>query len=118
MWRKTFALWLQSCERTRRTRIRASRKRTSKVSHAMNNDKTPNPADNGVGSTGGSALTCYRCNNEHHQCVCPELAETWEDSGCCGMCDGSGVIDGYEDDPNWYHPGETKPCPQCGGTGL
>lgn len=59
---------------------------------------------------------CVRCKNEPHQCLC-DLAASWEESGCCGMCDGSGVIDGYEDDPNWYQPGETKPCPQCGGTG-
>ena len=41
-----------------------------------------------------------------------------EDVGSCGMCDGTGLIDGYDDDPNWYAPGETKPCPQCGGTGI
>lgn len=65
--------------------------------------------------TPGSEV-CPDCGNAPHQCMC-ELAESWEDSGCCGMCDGSGVIDGYEDDPNWYQPGEMKPCPQCGGTG-
>jgi hypothetical protein len=60
--------------------------------------------------------TCPGCGNEPHQCMC-DLSDIWDDSGCCGMCDGTGVIDGYDDDPNWYHPGETKPCPQCGGTG-
>lgn len=34
------------------------------------------------------------------------------------MCDGTGQIDAYEDDPNWYQPGEMKPCPQCGGAGV
>ena len=56
----------------------------------MNDPQSQTGPRNGVGSgASGSAPRCYRCNNEPHQCVCSELAETWEDSGCCGMCDGS-----------------------------
>lgn len=85
----------------------------------MSNQKTEanqNGRASGLAAAPSSAI-CTRCNQKPHQCLC-ELASSWEDSGCCGMCDGSGVIDGYEDDPNWYEPGETKPCPQCGGSGL
>jgi hypothetical protein len=49
--------------------------------------------------------------------LCDDIRDSDDDGGVCGMCDGSGKIDAYEDDPNWYHPGEMKPCPQCGGTG-
>lgn len=68
-------------------------------------------------STLGHPNRCEKCEQERHQCIC-DLAASWEDSGCCGMCDGTGQIDAYEDDPNWYQPGEMKPCPQCGGAGV
>lgn len=35
----------------------------------------------------------------------------------CGGCDGGGGHDGYDEDPNWYQPGEIAPCPQCGARG-
>lgn len=44
--------------------------------------------------------------------------DDYESGGCCGACDGTGSVDGYEQDPNWYHPGELAPCPWCGGSGL
>ena len=65
-----------------------------------------------VSASPGSAGSCPDCREEWHQCLC-ELANASE----CGMCDGSGLIDGYDDDPNWYAPGEMKTCPQCGGAG-
>lgn len=58
---------------------------------------------------------CECCGNPLHQCVCESV---FDDADVCGMCDGAGMIDAYEDDPNWYHPGEMKPCPQCGGAGA
>lgn len=35
----------------------------------------------------------------------------------CNACVGEGGHDGYEEDPNWYHPGEMTQCCQCGGNG-
>ena len=35
----------------------------------------------------------------------------------CHWCGGDGWIDGYEDDPLWYAPGELERCSSCGGTG-
>lgn len=37
--------------------------------------------------------------------------------GECTACGGEGGHDGYEDDPNWYRPGEIVPCCQCDGGG-
>lgn len=70
--------------------------------------KTTPPADD-----------CQCCGNAFHQCICSCVFDDVDyELGGCGMCDGAGSIDGYEDDPNWYEPGEVKPCPQCGGTGA
>lgn len=37
--------------------------------------------------------------------------------GDCFHCGGDGYIDGYEDDPLWFEPGEMERCASCGGTG-
>lgn len=50
------------------------------------------------------AMTCFLCDCEME----------WED---CSECGGEGGFDGYEEDPNWYQPGEIAPCSQCGGRG-
>jgi len=50
------------------------------------------------------AMTCALCDTEMD----------WED---CSACGGDGFFDGYEEDPNWYQPGEEVPCSQCGGRG-
>lgn len=35
----------------------------------------------------------------------------------CYWCGGDGWVDGEEDDPLWYAPGELARCSSCGGTG-
>ena len=35
----------------------------------------------------------------------------------CEACGGEGEYECYEEDPMWYDPDDTKPCPQCGGVG-
>lgn len=40
--------------------------------------------------------------------------EWWD----CAFCGGDGWIDGYEDDPLWFEPGEMELCASCGGSGL
>ena len=59
----------------------------------------------GLGYRGSDgAMTCFLCDTEMD----------WED---CSACGGDGFFDGYEEDPNWYAPGETVTCAQCGGEG-
>jgi len=59
----------------------------------------------GLGYRGSDgAMTCFLCDCEME----------WED---CGACGGDGFFDGYEEDPNWYAPGEDVTCTQCGGEG-
>jgi hypothetical protein len=50
------------------------------------------------------AWTCAQCDYEME----------WED--CHSGCE-DGYFDGYEEDPNWYHPGELVSCHECGGEG-
>ncbi len=50
------------------------------------------------------AMTCALCHCEME----------WEH---CGDCGGEGWNDAYEDDPNYYQPGDTKPCHMCDGRG-
>jgi hypothetical protein len=50
------------------------------------------------------ATTCFLCDCEME----------WED---CSACAGDGGFDGYEEDPNWYAPGEIAPCSQCRSKG-
>lgn len=50
------------------------------------------------------AATCCLCDNECE----------WQD---CQACGGDGYFDGYEEDPNWYEPGEDVPCRECRGQG-
>lgn len=51
-------------------------------------------------------LVCPHCGGETRQRECNEI-------GC-----EDGFIDGYEDDPCWYLPGEFYACPECRGTGV
>lgn len=37
--------------------------------------------------------------------------------GDCYWCGGEGWVDGYEDDPLWFEPGEMERCSSCGGSG-
>src|ERR1700722_13538017 len=50
------------------------------------------------------SITCARCN---YDCEWTE----------CNACGGEGGHDGYEEDPNWYQPGEMTTCCQCNGSG-
>ena len=50
------------------------------------------------------AMTCALCHCEME----------WVE--CQAGCD-DGYFDGYEDDPNWYQPGEMKQCGECCGHG-
>jgi hypothetical protein len=59
----------------------------------------------GLGYRGSDgAMTCLLCDYEME----------WED---CSACGGDGFFDGYEEDPNWYQPGECVDCSQCAGQG-
>lgn len=59
----------------------------------------------GLGYRGSDgALTCALCNSEME----------WRE---CSACGGDGFFDGYEEDPNWYQPGECVDCSQCAGQG-
>ena len=78
----------------------------------MNNDSQTQSAK-AVGSGGwlgtgirepDGSVTCAKCG---YECE-------WEE---CNACGGEGGHDGYEEDPNWYQPGEMTTCCQCGGTG-
>lgn len=40
-----------------------------------------------------------------------------DDDGDCFHCGGEGYVDGYEDDPLWFSPGEMERCSSCGGSG-
>lgn len=40
-----------------------------------------------------------------------------DDDGDCAFCGGDGWIDGYDDDPLWFLPGETTRCASCNGSG-
>lgn len=40
-----------------------------------------------------------------------------ESDGDCFHCGGDGYIDGYEDDPMWFEPGEMERCSSCNGSG-
>ena len=37
--------------------------------------------------------------------------------GDCFHCGGEGWIDGYDEDPLWFNPGELERCASCGGSG-
>lgn len=50
------------------------------------------------------AVTCFLCDHEME----------WRDCDCC--C-GEGYLDGYEEDPINYAPGEDVTCHMCGGHG-
>ena len=43
--------------------------------------------------------------------------DNYDDDGDCAFCGGDGWIDGYEDDPLWYEPGEMARCASCNGSG-
>lgn len=60
----------------------------------------------GAGYRGGDgAITCALC---HHECE-------WEE--CQGFGCEDGYYDCYDDDPNWYDPGDVAACPECRGRG-
>lgn len=40
-----------------------------------------------------------------------------EDGADCLCCGGDGWVDGYENDPLWYSPGELERCSSCNGSG-
>ena len=42
-----------------------------------------------------------------------DFDDEWE----CLFCCGDGWLDGYEEDPLWFEPGEMDRCPSCYGTG-
>lgn len=41
-----------------------------------------------------------------------------DDGGECFWCGGDGYVDGYEEDPIFFAPGETQRCVSCNGSGL
>lgn len=43
--------------------------------------------------------------------------DNFDDDGDCGFCGGDGWLDGYEDDPLWFEPGEMARCASCNGSG-
>lgn len=43
--------------------------------------------------------------------------DNFDDDGDCGFCGGDGWIDGYDDDPLWFAPGEMARCASCNGSG-
>lgn len=55
---------------------------------------------------------------EHHDgsvvCAYCGYELEWDE---CSDCGGEGGHDGYEDDPNYYQPGEMVSCCVCGGEG-
>lgn len=51
------------------------------------------------------AMTCALCHSEME----------WEECQALGCEDG--YYDAYEDDPNFYDPGDMKRCPECNGKG-
>lgn len=56
----------------------------------------------------------YRAGEGHvFCCLCDNEAE-WRD---CDACCGDGFLDGYEDDPINYSPGEAVTCHMCAGSG-
>lgn len=61
-----------------------------------------------------AAGSAYRGSDGAMTCALCDTEMDWED---CSACGGDGYFDGYEEDPNWYAPGEEVPCSQCGGKG-
>lgn len=57
----------------------------------------------------------------HYDDGYPEYGDDYsDDEGCdgsCWHCGGDGFVDGYEDDPLWFAPGEMERCSSCGGSG-
>lgn len=50
---------------------------------------------------------------------CPKCNETpVATRPCLNLGCDDGLIDGYEDDPLWYQPGEYETCSECGGVGV
>lgn len=56
----------------------------------------------------------YRDANNAVACLLCDCEMEWEN---CSSCVGDGFFDGYEHDPNWYHPGEMVNCHTCDGQG-
>jgi hypothetical protein len=47
----------------------------------------------------------------------PEYYDDDDSDGECWHCEGDGFVDGYEEDPIFFAPGEFERCASCGGTG-
>jgi DnaJ-class molecular chaperone len=60
---------------------------------------------------------CARCRAVNCQAAEDDYETPEEMPETCGMCNGYGFIDGYDEEPTWYKPGEMICCPECGGTG-
>jgi len=81
--------------------------------------KTDTPAGQSSEQRGAASLSvapgwAYRGSDGAMTCALCDCEMEWED---CSACGGEGFFDGYEEDPNWYAPGEDVPCSQCGGSG-
>lgn len=48
---------------------------------------------------------------------CPRCKTEMEWAECTALSCEDGWIDGYEDDPLWYEPGEMERCSECDGKG-
>lgn len=55
----------------------------------------------------------------HDDLECPKCGE-WEvySQECYDLGCDDGFIDGYDEDPLWYDPGDVYPCPTCRGHGI
>ena len=83
----------------------------------MNTPTSVNPTTDQQGQQGAFPLaagSAYRGSDGAMTCALCECEMDWQD---CTSCGGDGYFDGYEEDPNWYAPGEDVPCSQCGGNG-
>lgn len=67
--------------------------------------------------------TCRKCHLFYAYGSAPwddggEYPDDCDDDGDCFHCGGDGYVDGYEDDPLWFEPGEMERCASCNGSGL
>ncbi len=84
----------------------------------MNKDEAPSvthaPANPQCGALAVAPGSAYKTPEGILVCALCNAEMEWED---CSACGGDGFFDGYEEDPNWYQPGELADCCQCGGNG-
>lgn len=70
-------------------------------------------------------ILCRRCDTFYAHGSAPweqdyDYGDYYDDDegdGDCWHCGGDGCIDGYEDDPLWFEPGEMERCSSCYGSG-